>query len=129
VPAERRTRVGVLVLLVLLLAPLTLGGSAAAADEPLEPDSLCALGQPGVIYGTAGNDRLNGTSGADQICGLGGTDTIDGRGGNDVLLGGPGGDSLTGSAGNDQLYGEDGNDVSPAATATTGSSEPKEQTR
>jgi hypothetical protein len=94
-------------------------GAAGQADTP-QADSLCALGQSGIIYGTAGNDRISGTNGDDFICGLGGDDHIDGAGGDDILDGGPGDDVLSGATGDDSLYGEDGNDTLDGAAGNDG---------
>ena len=118
------TRRGVLAAVGLLAIAMAVGTAGARAastvDEPQKPDSLCALGQSGVSYGTAGADKLVGTAGADVICGLGGNDQIDGRGGADILDGGAGNDSLAGGEGNDRLYGEDGKDSLDGGTGDDG---------
>jgi Mg-chelatase subunit ChlD len=106
----RTGRIGLALLVACAALVVGLGGAAAAAPEVNQADSLCAPGQPGVIYGTDRADSLAGTSGNDVICGLAGNDSIDGKGGNDVIVGGPGDDSVTGGAGNDKLFGEAGND-------------------
>ena len=112
---RRRTRIGAALVAVVALA--LFGGEAAA--QVGDADDLCAPGQPGVVYGTSGNDRLAGTTGADVICGLGGDDQISGAGGDDVIdagagddevSGGPGADRIFGGPGDDELDGGDGDD-------------------
>ncbi|MEL6241162.1 MAG: hypothetical protein AAFY74_16730 [Pseudomonadota bacterium] len=67
-------------------------------------------GQPEVIRGTDGNDRLNGSDEADIMLGLVGNDTISAAGGDDLVEGGSGNDIINGNAGNDRLLGDEGND-------------------
>ncbi|HEX8080915.1 MAG TPA: VWA domain-containing protein [Jatrophihabitans sp.] len=112
---SRRTRtVAIGTAAAVLTGLLVVAGPTGAGAEgaPAGPaSSLCEPGQPGVIYGTAGNDKLSGTSGDDVICGLGGNDSLDGRGGNDIVDGGDGADQLSSGTGNDQAFGGAGNDV------------------
>ena len=79
---RRRSSLGAALAAVAMLA-LFAGGAAAQAVA--EDGDLCAPGQPGVVYGTNGADRLTGTNGADVICGRGGNDQISGRGGDDLI--------------------------------------------
>ena len=105
-----RVRRIALIVLAVCCVPFASGAAAqSTADEP-EPDSLCGLHQPGVVYGTPRDDKIVGTNGDDIVCALAGDDDVDGKGGNDVVYGGAGNDVLTGGAGNDQLYGEAGDD-------------------
>ncbi len=112
-------RKGLVLVVLVLAAALGAAGRAAAADEP-QPDSLCAPGQTGVIYGTEGNDNLVGTGGDDVICGFGGNDQIDARAGNDVVDAGGGDDSVSGGTGDDRLFGQNGNDALDGATGNDG---------
>lgn len=63
-----------------------------------------------VVFGTAGNDRLNGGAGSQLILGLEGNDRIDGGAGGDCIVGGLGNDNLEGGAGGDIIDGGEGND-------------------
>ncbi|WP_254506661.1 calcium-binding protein [Anatilimnocola floriformis] len=66
---------------------------------------------PAVIYGGAGDDKLNGGSSTDYLYGEVGNDTLNGGAGGDLLYGGDGIDTLNGNGGVDQLYGDAGDDV------------------
>ncbi|MFS2036833.1 calcium-binding protein [Polaromonas sp. CT11-55] len=55
-----------------------------------------------VIYGTAGNDKIDTK---------GGNDAGDGRAGNDIILGGDGDDKLAGGLGSDDIQGGTGDDL------------------
>ena len=81
--------------------------SQSPSPEPVD-DPRC--GQPRVICGTSGDDKLIGTSGDDIIIGGAGDDIIKGRGGDDHLEGGSGSDTITGGGGNDLLKGGSGPD-------------------
>ena len=54
-----------------------------------------------VIFGGAGDDRLQGGGGDDLLYGEGGADYLSGGPGNDILNGGSGNDTLDGGAGTD----------------------------
>ena len=114
---EGRRRNSLVAALVAVATLALFGGEAAAQAD--DADDLCAPGQPGVIYGTNGDDSLSGTTGADVICGLGGDDEISGADGDDVIdagagdddvSGGPGADRIFGGPGDDELDGGDGDD-------------------
>lgn len=93
-------------------------------NEPYTAD-----GAADILYGGAGDDRMDGQLGDDILYGESGNDVIAGWEGDDVLLGGTGDDKLTGEfygdlpadvfgsdyldgeEGNDELYGEGGADV------------------
>lgn len=99
---------------VLLLPVVAVQTPAGAVDEDETPPSVtnpCEPGQPGVIYGTEGDDTLVGTNADDTICGLGGDDVIDGRNGSDVVYGGAGEDTIDGGNGEDVLFGGEDDDV------------------
>ncbi|WP_017326727.1 peroxidase family protein [Synechococcus sp. PCC 7336] len=63
-----------------------------------------------LIFGDAGNDRIEGRAGDDYLLGGLGDDSIRGKFGDDVLLGGDGDDTLKGNFGEDRLLGGDGDD-------------------
>jgi Ca2+-binding RTX toxin-like protein len=65
----------------------------------------------GAIYGTTGQNDQRGTSRANVIYGFAGNDRLNGAGGNDTLLGGDGKDVMLGGAGIDYLLGETGADT------------------
>lgn len=128
--AWRRALALVAIFSVVAAATSTSGaGAEPAPRDDVEPLSLCEAGQPGVIYGTEGDDVITGTAAADHVCGLGGNDRIDARGGDDLVDGGdgddsiaagvgsdqvfagPGADTVTGADGNDSVDGEDGDDT------------------
>jgi len=76
--------------------------------DPPMPDVL-----PGndVMFGGAGDDRIEGNGGDDRISGGDGSDVIDGHMGDDLITGGDGDDLIRGWQGNDTLSGNDGNDT------------------
>lgn len=104
---RRRSSLGAALVAATALALLA-GGAAAQVDDA---GDLCAPGQPGVVYGTNGNDELAGTKGPDVICGLGGDDVISGGDGGDLIDAGPGQDSVSGGPGADRIFGGPGDDV------------------
>lgn len=79
-----------------------------------------ATDQQIVMYGGSGNDRIIGHgsqadlffggSGNDSMSGSGGADQLFGRSGNDRIAGGSGNDRIESGTGNDRLAGEDGAD-------------------
>ncbi len=97
------------------------------------PAALNALGLPGPVDGTAGNDAITtgfvdaqgdavdgadgvndtifGNDGNDTISSFAGADLVDGGAGDDVLNGGGGNDTLQGGTGDDNLIGSIGNDL------------------
>jgi Ca2+-binding RTX toxin-like protein len=98
-----RVRRSTLFVFTALLAVLSLGGVALAAD-------ISCTG--GVCRGTEEDDQMRGTSGHDEMYGLGGADYIFGEDGDDLMYGGEGDDVMLGSEilGNDTMYGGAGND-------------------
>ncbi len=64
-----------------------------------------------ILFGDAGNDRVDGGAGNDQIFGGEGNDTLIGGLGDDTINGGNGDDDIQGDAGNDVLLGGDGSDL------------------
>jgi hypothetical protein len=120
----RASRSALVLALFCAVAATALGGGglavAGSGDDTPQPDSLCAPGQEGVLYGTARDDKLVGTQGADVICALAGNDEIDGRGGNDVIDAGPGDDAVSAGADDDQVFGEEGNDTLDGGTGNDG---------
>jgi Mg-chelatase subunit ChlD len=116
----RARRVALFVLAFLCAVVATAASGAGVAADTPQPDSLCAPGQAGVIYGTSRNDALVGTQGDDVICGLAGNDAIDGRGGNDVVDAGAGNDAVSAGGGDDEIFGEDGNDSLDGGTGNDG---------
>jgi Ca2+-binding RTX toxin-like protein len=68
-------------------------------------------GVDNILFGGAGNDRLDGGAGNDRLDGGAGDDNLIGGLGNDSLVGGAGNDRLEGGAGNDIMNGGAGNDV------------------
>jgi hypothetical protein len=102
-------RLNRLVLLTVIGAALTLGGTVALAQTIDCPGGNC--------FGTDQNDILNGTAGEDFISGLGAADEITGRGSNDTLIGDgqfdydlDGADTIAGGGGEDIIYGKGGAD-------------------
>jgi serine protease len=73
---------------------------------------LLTIGTPGngVIYGTAGADRIAGLGGNDIVIGGDGADDMQGGDGDDMLCGDGGADRLAGGNGRDFLQGDGGND-------------------
>ncbi len=63
-----------------------------------------------VIFGGAGNDRIDGGAGNDSLAGGAGADIIEGGAGADTVIGNAGADVLTGSAFSDLIFGNDGFD-------------------
>lgn len=66
---------------------------------------------PGLLTGTAEEDRLAGSSGADTLVGLAGADSLYGGAGADRLDGGGGADFLDGGVGADTMLGGAGDDI------------------
>jgi CubicO group peptidase (beta-lactamase class C family) len=94
----------------------TIGNDALRADRGslfgLEGDDSLrgASRQANVLFGNAGNDRLNGGRQDDVLNGGAGNDRLFGDQGNDRLVGGSGDDDLSGGAGDDRLKGGAGSD-------------------
>jgi len=63
-----------------------------------------------LIFGGAGNDRIDGGHGNDEVYGGDGNDTIEGGFGADTLVGQGGNDVITGGALSDQISGGPGDD-------------------
>ncbi len=100
--------------------PLPLPVSCPDSEQDCPDQDLCAIGQPGIIYGSVGEDVITGTAGDDTICAFDGNDTVDGLGGNDRIFGGAGNDTIrtglgddwaSGQEGVDQISGGDGSDA------------------
>lgn len=68
-------------------------------------------GDPIVVNGTIGDDRLEGTGVSDILNGLAGDDRLRGRGGDDTVNGGDGDDLVRGDFGNDEVNGGAGADT------------------
>jgi len=64
-----------------------------------------------IIFGGAGNDRIDGAAGNDEINGGAGNDRIDGGTGNNVIDGGNGNDRITAGTGETDITGGAGDDV------------------
>jgi subtilisin-like proprotein convertase family protein len=110
--ARRRGGViGVLVILVGALTPVTGSLASSAADAGPTGRAVMCLGMAATRVGTVGADTINGTAGDDVLVGLGGNDIINGYGGNDRICGGPGNDTISGGPGNDQVQGNAGDDT------------------
>jgi Ca2+-binding RTX toxin-like protein len=94
------------------------GGSAALAhatdssSHSSTIDDSCPTGDPTVMRGTSGDDRLdaNTDSRITTICGFGGNDTIIANNNGDKIYGGPGDDTIYGGTGNDYIEGQGGGD-------------------
>jgi VCBS repeat-containing protein len=88
-----------------------------------DPNDFDSLGNPNgttvadgsggndLLYGGAGDDRINGNGGNDVIYAGSGNDNANGNSDNDRLYGGSGNDNLIGSTGNDTLVGGYGADT------------------
>lgn len=100
-----RTAVGVTVMTLAWLAPMSFAEAAAPATAQAAPPGATCAGLRATIVGTQGDDRLRGTRGRDVIAALGGHDRVAGRGGDDVICGGRGSDVLDGGGGADALLG------------------------
>jgi hypothetical protein len=76
-------------------------------------DVVSVTGSEAIIFGGAGNDRLNGGNLGDVILGEDGNDLMVGRAGNDILFGGDGFDTFTWAPGegSDTIEGQDGQDT------------------
>lgn len=81
--------------------------NATVRGEGGDDRITAGLGQPNVVFGGPGNDRISGTS-------LPGPrapeQTLNGEQGNDVIAAGEGGDRVDGGPGNDELNGRGGPD-------------------
>lgn len=74
-------------------------------------DYMVGTPEDDILYGAAGNDRMEGRGGRfDVLYGNKGDDSIDGQAGNDALAGGAGNDRLWGGDGDDRISGEAGAD-------------------
>jgi len=76
---------------------------ALRSDRGAPGCGVCAAVICAVLYGSAGNDKLDGGSGADRLYGGSGNDNISGGSGNDTLAGNKGTDTLTGGTGEDKF--------------------------
>ena len=79
-------------------------------EDDREGTAIVGSGDADLIFGFAGDDRLDGGLGEDTLVGGGGVDTLRGGADDDTLVGGGGNDILRGGVGDDTLYGNKGDD-------------------